>query len=143
MRSGVARPLRLYAWPEDGGIFVWIMVGVFALLLVLILLLGIFYPGSGAEQLDWRPTRSPELEAQNEEDDLTQMLAATNAKRRARGERELTEATMHDRVREDRDLRAKLRGGDDGIAEEREQLRLAREARAARRAEREREKRGE
>ena len=33
-----------------------------------IVLLGRFYPGSGAEQLDWRPTRSPELEARVRED---------------------------------------------------------------------------
>ncbi len=57
-------------------------------------LLGRYYPGSGAEQLDWRPTRSPETEIQNEIDDLDQMLEATNARRRARGKPELTEAGL-------------------------------------------------
>ena len=61
---------------------------------VALYLLGRFYPGSGAEQLDWRPTRSPEMEIQNEIDDLDQMLEATNARRRARGKPELTEASL-------------------------------------------------
>jgi hypothetical protein len=57
-------------------------------------LLGRFYPGSGSDQLNWRPARSPEQEIQNEIDDLDQMLAATNARRRARGKPELTEASI-------------------------------------------------
>ena len=77
------------------------------LLLGGIVLLGRFYPGSGAEQLDWRPTRSAELEASNEVDDAVQMREAINAKRRARGAPELTEEDLASRVRED--LRA--RGG--------------------------------
>jgi hypothetical protein len=73
-----------------GGIFVWVMVGLFVALLVLVVLLGLFYPGSGADQLDWKPTRSPEQEAVNEIDDLDQMLEAANVRRRRRGEPELT-----------------------------------------------------
>lgn len=92
-----------------GEIFVWVMIGMFVLLFVFIIALGIFYPGSGAEQLGWKPTRSPELEAQNEIDDLDQMLEAANARRRRRGAAELTEDDMHDRVREDRALRNRLR----------------------------------
>ncbi len=118
-----------------GEIFVWVMVGLFVLLIVLILLLGLFYPGSGAEQLDWRPTRSPEQEAQNEVDDLDQMLEATNAKRRRRGLGELTEAQMHARVHEDEALRRELRG-DVPVEEEMRQLREAREARRRMREER-------
>jgi hypothetical protein len=119
-----------------GGVFVWIMVGVFAFLIVFVLLLGAFYPGTGAEQLRWRPTRSPETDAQNETDDLAQMFEATNAKRRARGARELDEQTIHARLREDDELRAQLRG-DPGADEEMRQLRRAREFRAARRRTRE------
>ncbi len=52
---------------------------------IAILALGRFYPGSGAEVLDWKPTRSPEAEAQNELDDIDQMLAAQNELRRKRG----------------------------------------------------------
>ena len=71
--------------------FAAIMLGGVVLLLVALLLLGRFYPGSGAEQLDWRPTRSPEVEVQNEIDDKDQMREAINRRRRARGEAELTE----------------------------------------------------
>jgi hypothetical protein len=94
-----------------GGAFAWIMVGVFAFLIVFVILLGLFYPGSGAEQLGWRPTRSPELEAQNELDDLDQMFEATNAKRRARGVHELDEAAIHARLAEDEAIRRRLRRG--------------------------------
>ena len=74
--------------------FVVIIVGGTAGLVLALLLLGHFYPGSGAEQLDWRPTRSAEVEVQNEIDDLDQMLEATNRRRRARGKPELTEDSI-------------------------------------------------
>jgi hypothetical protein len=119
-----------------GGIFVWIMVGVFVFLIVFVILLGIFYPGTGAEQLKWRPTRSPDLEAQNEIDDLSQMLEATNAKRRARGAAELDERQLHARLREDDELRDSLRTGRPAD-EELRQLQEAREFRRRRREERE------
>jgi hypothetical protein len=115
-----------------GEVLVWVMVGVFALLLVGIVLLGLFYPGTGADQLGWRPTRSPELEAQNEDDDLVQMLDATNAKRARRGLPALDEGQIQARVREDQRLRASLRT-DDSVDEERRQLAEAREARRRRR----------
>ena len=121
-----------------GGIFVWVMIGVFAVLVVMVVLLGLFYPGSGAEQLQWRPTRSPETEAQNEMDDLAQMFEATNAKRRARGADELSERQIHARLAEDDELRQRLRGSGEGdVDEEMRQLREAREYRAARRRARE------
>jgi hypothetical protein len=74
--------------------FAVIMLGIFGGLIVGLLLLGLFHPRSGAEALDWRPTRSAELEIQNEIDDLDQMLEAANARRRRRGEPELTEASI-------------------------------------------------
>ena len=83
------------------------MLVLAGLLLGGIVLLGRFYPGSGAEQLDWRPTRSPELEASNELDDAVQMREAINAKRRARGAPELTEEDLQARVREDPRPRAR------------------------------------
>jgi hypothetical protein len=78
-------------------------------LLVWVILLGLYHPRSGADVLQWRPTRSPELEAQNEIDDLDQMLQATNARRRARGEPELTEEMLESRVMEDRREQHRLR----------------------------------
>ena len=89
--------------------FAAIMLGGVALLLVALLLLGRFYPGSGAQQLDWRPTRSPELEVQNEIDDMDQMREAVNRRRRARGEAELTEEALHERVAEDHAETLRLR----------------------------------
>jgi hypothetical protein len=82
--------------------FVIIMVGLVGGLLVALILLGLFYPGSGADQVNWKPTRSVETEVQNEIDDLDQMLEAANEKRRARGAVVVTEEGIHERVAEDR-----------------------------------------
>jgi hypothetical protein len=90
--------------------FALIMLGGVAVLVVVLLLLGRFYPGSGAEQLDWRPTRSPELEIQNEIDDLDQMREAVNRRRRARGQAELTDEELQQRLAEDARVRRQLRG---------------------------------
>jgi hypothetical protein len=94
--------------------FALIMLGLVGGLLVVLLALGRFYPGSGAKQLDWRPTRSVELEVQNEIDDVDQMREAINARRRARGEEELTEETVRARVAEDLAERRRLRERDGG-----------------------------
>jgi hypothetical protein len=78
-------------------------------LLVWLIFLGLYHPRSGADVLQWRPTRSPEMEAQNEIDDLEQMLQAANERRRARGEPELTEEALEARVSEDRRAQSELR----------------------------------
>ena len=82
--------------------FALIVIGIIALLVIAVVLLGVFYPGSGAEQLDWRQTRSAELEYTNEIDDLDQMQEAVNAKRRARGASEITHAELKAEI--DREL---------------------------------------
>ena len=69
------------------------------LMVLAVLALGQWYPGSGAEQLDWKPTRSPELEAENEIDDVAQMLEAQNERRRRRGAPERTEQQIAEEVR--------------------------------------------
>ena len=73
------------------------------------LALGRYYPGSGAEQVHWRPTRSPEVEAELELDDVDQMLEAQNARRRASGRPERTEADIRSQVAEDERWREELR----------------------------------
>lgn len=78
--------------------FAVIMLGVLGGLVVALLLLGLFHPRTGADTLDWRPTRSAELEIQNEIDDLDQMLEAANARRRRRGAPELTEDSLRAEV---------------------------------------------
>ncbi len=81
--------------------FVAVMLGLGAGLVIAWLAIGRFYPGSGGQQLDWQPARSPQLEAQNEIDDLEQMREAINVRRRARGAPELTEQALRERVVDD------------------------------------------
>ena len=95
--------------------FTVIILGGTAGLFIGLLLLGLFYPGSGAQQLDWRPTRSAEVEAQNEIDDLDQMLEAANRRRRARGREELTEASLRASIGEEQAARSRSR--DEQMAE--------------------------
>jgi len=57
-----------------------------------------YYTGNNAELLDWKPTRSPELEVQNEVDDVQQMLEAQNEMRRRRGAAERSEQELRDEV---------------------------------------------
>jgi hypothetical protein len=67
-------------------------------IVAVLLVVGHLYPGSSAELVDWAPTRSPEVEAQNEIDDVRQMLEAQNAMRRRRGAPEIDEATLRAEV---------------------------------------------
>jgi hypothetical protein len=62
-----------------------------ALLLVVFLAIGKWYPGTGAEVLDWKPTRSYEDEIRLELEDIDEMLEASNERRRRTGRPELTE----------------------------------------------------
>ena len=73
-------------------------IGMLALIIGVLVLIGHFYPGSSAELVDWKPTRSPELEAQNEIDDVQQMLEAQNEMRRRRGVAERDEQELRDEV---------------------------------------------
>jgi hypothetical protein len=63
-------------------------------------LVGVFWyigtrsPVSGAEVLDWRPTRSMEDEVRLEMEDIDQMLEAQNERRRRSGRPELSEDEM-------------------------------------------------
>jgi uncharacterized protein YkwD len=75
-----------------------------------ILLVGHFYPGSGADLLDWKPTRDYETEVQLEADDVQQMLAAQNEMRRRRGAPELTQEELNEKVAEDQANRLRGRG---------------------------------
>lgn len=84
-----------------------------ALIVGVLVLIGHFYPGSSAELVDWKPTRSPEVEAQNEIDDVQQMLEAQNEMRRRRGERELTRADASRMAQEDEAIRERQRRSHD------------------------------
>jgi hypothetical protein len=91
---------------DEFGVFV---VAAIAVVGGILFALGRYYPGSGAEQVDWRPTRSPELEAELELEDVDQMLEAQNARRRASGRPELTEDDVREQVAEDQRWRDELR----------------------------------
>jgi hypothetical protein len=79
-----------------------VVIGIF-------LAIGRWYPGSGAEQVDWRLTRSPEVEAELEIDDVDQMIEAQNRRRRATGRGEVTEADIRAQVAADQRWRDELR----------------------------------
>lgn len=81
-------------------VFATIMFGGVAALILALMAIGHFYPGTGAEQLGWGPTRSPELEAQNDVDDLQQMFDAANERRRRKGLRELALADVEQSTRD-------------------------------------------
>ena len=91
---------------------VWFVLGTVAMVLLMVgvlFLIDHFYTGSNAELIDWQPTRSPEVEVQNEIDDLDQMLEAQNERRRASGRPERTEEDVRAQVAEDERWREELR----------------------------------
>ncbi len=92
-----------------------LLLGTVAVLLFVVGVLvavGHFYPAADAELIDWFPTRSPEVEVQNELDDVRQMLEAQNEMRRRRGAPELSEADVEARVIEDERWKMRMRRGD-------------------------------
>ncbi|HXS46000.1 MAG TPA: hypothetical protein VN756_00890 [Solirubrobacterales bacterium] len=90
--------------------FVLLTIGMLAVIVGVLVLIGHFYQGSSAELIDWKPTRSPEVEAQNEIDDVQQMLDAQNEMRRRRGAAEVDEGALRAEVEEEELER--LRRGD-------------------------------
>jgi len=90
--------------------FILLTVGMLAVIVGVLFLIGHFYQGSTADLVDWKPTRSPEVEAQNEIDDVRQMLEAQNEMRRRRGAAEVDEDALRAEVEEEELER--LRRGD-------------------------------
>jgi hypothetical protein len=91
--------------------FVIATLGLLVLLfLIMVVLTRAFERTSVADIIDWKPTRSPEVEAQNEVDDVRQMIEAQNALRRRRGAEEITEADVQRQAMEDQRVRARGRG---------------------------------
>lgn len=82
--------------------FALVLLGGLVALILWIWLLGKYYPGTGLEQLGLKSAREiTETREALEAEDLEQMLAAQNARRRARGEQELTVGDLETRVMED------------------------------------------
>ncbi len=87
--------------------FALVLLGCLVAGILFFWLLGKYYPGSGLEQLGLKSAREiVENRERLEAEDLEQMLAATNARRRKRGEAEVTVGDLEQRVMEDqRELR--------------------------------------
>ena len=83
---------------DEFSIFVF---GSIVVVVVVFLLIGKFYPGSGAEQVDWKPTRSYEDEVRLELEDVDQMIEAQNERRRASGRPEISEDQIRAEVEEE------------------------------------------
>ena len=77
------------------------MMIALGILLLIFLAIGKWYPGSGAEVLDWQPTRSYEDEIRLEIEDIDEMLEASNERRRRTGRPELTEDQVRQEVEHD------------------------------------------
>ena len=74
----------------------------------LLVLLARLYPGTGADLLDWGPSRSYEHEVELEMQDIDQMLEAQNERRRRRGLPDRTEDDVRaDVAAEERELKAR------------------------------------
>jgi len=86
--------------------FPLIVLAAIGIVVGVLVLVARFYPGSGADLLDWQPTRSYETEVELEMQDVQQMLEAQNEYRRRRGERDLTEDEVRASVARDEARRA-------------------------------------
>ena len=65
-------------------VLIALTLGLLVLLfLIMVALTRAFERNRVADIIDWKPTRSPEVEAQNEVDDVRQMIEAQNAYRRS------------------------------------------------------------
>lgn len=89
--------------------FILISLVAVGLIVLCLVLLARAYPGSGADLVDWKPTRSHEVEAQLEIDDVQQMIAAQNEYRRRRGATDITEEDAERMAREDDAIRERGR----------------------------------
>jgi hypothetical protein len=84
--------------------FTLLVVGVLAALVLVLWLLGRYYPGSGLEQLGLSSARElAERREALEAEDLDQMLAAHNERKRARGEAEVSAEEVEAEVARERD----------------------------------------
>lgn len=79
--------------------FTLVVAGGLAVLVLVFWLLGKYYPGSGLEQLGLKSARElTERREELEAEDLDQLLAAHNERKRARGEPEVTAEELEARV---------------------------------------------
>ena len=87
-----------------------VTLGMIALIIGILVLLARAYPGSGADLLDWKPTRSFEDEARLEMEDVQQMIDAQNEMRRRRGAQDISREDVDDWAAEDEKVRRQGQG---------------------------------
>ncbi len=97
--------------------FVLVTLGMVGFIVLVLVLLARAYPGSGADLVDWKPTRDYETEVQLEQDDIAQMLAAQNKYRKRRGAEELTALDAERMAQEDNRVRDRARLDPESLAE--------------------------
>jgi hypothetical protein len=98
--------------------YIFLTLGMVGFIVLVLVLLARAYPGSGADLVDWRPTRSYEDEARLETEDIQQMIAAQTELRRRRGKPDLTRADASRMAREDEAIRERQRRSNDDRLEE-------------------------
>lgn len=74
--------------------FVVVILGCGVAVLVVLVAVGKWHPLSGADVLDWKPTRSLETELELELEDVDQMIEAQNERRRRSGRPEISEESI-------------------------------------------------
>jgi hypothetical protein len=112
--------------------FVIAMLGFLVAMILWLVFLGKYFPGKGYEQIGWKSAQQiTETREALEAEDLTQMLDAANARRRARGEKEVSVEELEMRVIEDRNEMSRRR---DQLLAERELDELLEATNARRRA---------
>jgi hypothetical protein len=79
-------------------VFVLGSVALVLFIVGVIVVVGHFYGGSNADLVSWHPTRSPQVEAENEIDDVRQMVEAQNEMRARRGAPALDEDELRRQV---------------------------------------------
>src|SRR5919197_1722583 len=89
--------------------FILLSLGMVGFIVLVLVLLARAYPGSGADLVDWRPTRSYEDEVRLESEDIQQMIEAQNEIRRRRGKPDLTRSDASRMAREDQEIRERQR----------------------------------
>jgi hypothetical protein len=87
--------------------FVFVILGCGVAVIVVLIAVGKWHPMSGADVLDWKPTRSLETEIELELDDVDQMIEAQNERRRRTGRPEITEESVR------ADVKAEQRAADE------------------------------
>lgn len=77
----------------------WMALIFFGGTILFFFLLGRFTSGSGADLLDWDPSKRMDDRRTADDEDMAQMLERSNARRRAAGKRELNEYEVVDTLR--------------------------------------------